>query len=576
MSIQIKDLFSRFRPFLIYAGIFSFFVKLLSLSPVLFMMSVFHQVLESRSVETLFVLAGVFLFATLIDAILDTLNTRLFARFGDTVYLELRGPVLSALLHNRKAAANDNHALDDLDTVRSYLGGTGLKALFEIPWIPIFVWILWLFHPSLAVLAIVSSIILFSLTFLEDAVAADAQVRAGLKLRESRDFIHYACENAEAVTALSMQGSIRSRWEILNDEYLDHSFTARSRASTIVAFSRFVRTALSLLAMTTAAYLCITVQGMSSGVILASTIVMGKTLAPIIHVLSSWRSLVSFRASYKRLNALLQAGQQPGQGFRNPPPTGELSVENILFYLDRDRTILRGVNFRLAAGEMLGVVGASASGKTSLAKLMVGIHQPSDGVIRLDGIDVSQWARNGLGEHIGYLPQDLQLFKGTVAENIARMGHAYQSVDAVVDAARRARVHDMIVRLPRGYDTEIGEGGRILSGGQRRMIGLARALFGRPRFLVLDEPNSNLDGRSEAVLLEVLRQLKTEGVTIVIVAHKPSILQDADKMLVLNQGRPLLFGAREEVLRQLGEVSETDTRSSSGRPRKKVISPVQS
>ncbi|MBM3203578.1 ATP-binding cassette domain-containing protein, partial [Candidatus Woesearchaeota archaeon] len=235
-------------------------------------------------------------------------------------------------------------------------------------------------------------------------------------------------------------------------------------------------------------------------------------------------------------------------------------------------TILRGVNFRLAAGEMLGVVGASASGKTSLAKLMVGIYPPSDGVIRLDGIDVFQWARNGMGEYIGYLPQDLQLFRGTVAENIARMGEAYQSVDAVVEAARRARVHDMIVRLPKGYDTEIGEGGRILSGGQRRMIGLARALYGRPRFLVLDEPNSNLDGRSEAVLLEVIRHLKAEGVTIVIVAHKPSILQDADKMLVLNQGRTLLFGAREEVMKQLGEVSEIGTQPRERTRKKGMVS----
>lgn len=569
MSIQIKDIISSSRSFFIYAGVFSFFVKLLSLSPVLFMMSVFHQVLESRSAETLFVLAGIFLFATLIDAILDTLNTRLFARFGDAVYLQLRGPVLSALLHNRKSA-RDNHALDDLDTVRTYLGGSGLKALFDLPWIPLFIWILWMFHPSLAILALVSSAVLFSLTFLEDAVASDAQIQAGLKLRESRDFIHHACENAEAVTALSMQNRIRNRWETLNDDYLINAFTAKSRSSTIVAFSRFVRTALNLVAMTMAAYLCITVQGISSGIILASTIVMGKTLAPIISVLGSWRSLVSFRASYKRLDNLLKSTQGQEQGFRYPAPTGELSVENLLFYMDKDRTILRGVNFKLDAGELLGVVGASASGKTSLAKLMVGIYQPSDGVIRLDGVDVFQWARNGMGEHIGYLPQELQLFKGTVAENIARMGDAYEHVEAVVEAAKRARIHDMIVRLPKGYDTEIGDGGKILSGGQRRLLGLARALFGKPRFLVLDEPNSNLDGRSEAVLLEVIRRLKADGVTIVIVAHKPSILQDADKMLVLNQGRPLLFGGREEVMKQLGEVSEIGAQPKE-RPRKKAI-----
>lgn len=567
--MQIKDVFHTCRGFLIYAGIFSFFVKVLALAPVMFMMAVFHQVLESRSVETLFVLAAVFLFAVLIDALIDTLTTRLFTRFGDTVYMKLRGPVLGALLSIRKGGGIDNHALDDLDAVRAFLSGAGLKALFEIPWIPIFIWVLWMFHPSLAVLALISSVILFSLTFLEDLITANAQIKAGLKAREAQDFIHYACENAEAITALSMQDNIRRRWEVLNDEYLDNAFAAKKRASAVVAFSRFVRSALSLVAMATAAYLCITVQGISNGVILASTIVMGKTLGPIVQVLSSWRSLISFRSAYRRLETLLKSSQDQEQRFRYPAPRGEVSVENILFYLDKDRTILRGVNFRLEAGEILGVVGASASGKTSLAKLMVGIYQPSDGVIRLDGIDVFQWARNGMGEYIGYLPQDLQLFKGTVAENIARMGNAYEHVEAVVEAAKRARVHDMIVRLPKGYDTDIGESGKILSGGQRRLLGLARALFRNPRYLVLDEPNSNLDGRAEAVLLEVIRSLKADGVTTVIIAHKPSILQDADKMLVLSQGRTLMFGEREEIMKQLGEVSEIGM-AREQRPRKGI------
>jgi PrtD family type I secretion system ABC transporter len=572
MVKNLREVFSTCRSFFIFAGIFSFFTKLLALSPVLFMMTLFHQVLESRSVETLIVITGVFLFATVIDASLDALCTQLFIRFGDTVYVRLRGEVLNAVLKVRKQGGIDNHGLDDLDTIRSYLSGAGIKAVFEIPWIPIFIFVLWLFHPYLAILAIISALILFGLTFLEDLVAADKQVRAGLKSRQSNDFINHTCQNAEVVAALSMQGNIQKRWETLNNEYMSDSFAAKRRTGGIVAVSKFVRSALHLVAMGTAAYLVISDKGVSSGVILASTILMGKTLGPIIQVLSSWRSFVSFRSAYKRLDTLLKNSQGLEKGFRNLPPVGQLAVENILFFLDKDRTILRGVNFKLDEGEVLGVVGASASGKTSLAKLMVGIYQPSDGVIRLDGIDVFQWSQNGLGEFIGYLPQDLQLFKGTVAENIARMGDAYQHVEAVVEAAKRARVHDMIVRLPKGYDTDIGESGKILSGGQRRQIGLARALFGRPRFVVLDEPNSNLDGRSELVLLEVIRGLKADGVTVVIIGHKPSLLQDVDKMLVLGQGKQLMFGPREEIMKQLGEVSEIG--GVSERARKGVLTKV--
>jgi PrtD family type I secretion system ABC transporter len=571
--MSLREAFAKCRSFIIFAAIFSFFVKLLSLSPVLFMLTVFDRVLSTRSVETLIVLFGLFIFATAIDAILDALTSQLLIRFGDTVFMQLRNVVLGAVLKVKKQGGINNHALEDLENIRSFLSGGGMKAFFDIPWIPIFLFVLWAFHPSLALLAGISSLILFGLTFLEEIVAAKKQAQASQKTRESNDFISAVCQNAELVTALSMQGNIQKRWETLNNDYLGASFQAKKRTAAVVAISKFVRTAVLKSAMAWAAFLVISPNAnISTGVILASTIVMGKALGPILHLLSSWRSFVNFRMAYKRLDTLLKENQQIGEGFRNLPPSGQLSVENILFFLDKDRTLLRGINFRLEAGSVLGVVGASASGKTTLAKLMVGIFQPSDGVIRLDGVDVFQWSQNGLGEYIGYLPQELQLFKGTVAENIARMGDAYQCVEAVVEAAKRARVHDMIVRLPKGYDTEIGEGGRILSGGQKRQIGLARALFGRPSFVVLDEPNSNLDGRSELVLLEVIRDMKAAGVTVVIIAHKPSILQDADQLLVLGQGKQLMFGPREEVMRRLGEVSDMDVAPE--KTKKKVLSMV--
>jgi PrtD family type I secretion system ABC transporter len=546
----LHDVLSKCRPFIVYAGVFSFATNLLALAPSLYMLTVFDRVLTSRSNETLAVLAVFFVFALAIEAVVDSLRSRLFSRFGNTVYLVLREPVLGAVLRFRQQES-DTHGLDDLEIVKNFLTGSGLKAAFEIPWIPIFLGVLWLFHPVFCAIALVSALILFGLTYIEDVITKKNQSRASVKERESRDFINRAFGNAEVVTALAMQSNIQQRWEAVNDQHHEQVLKAQKKVSAILGFSTFVRSLLQILSMTAGAYLILNVEGVTPGVMIASTIIMGKTTAPILKVLSSWRSFLIFRAAYQRLDELLQEQQSFTKGFKHPAPEGHLSVENLLFFLSRDRTILNGINFKLRAGESLGVIGASAAGKSSLARLLVGLYRPSDGAVRLDGADVHQWARNGLGEYIGYLPQDHQLFSGTVAENIARMGNAYKQVDAVVEAAKRVGIHEMILRLPKGYDTEVGVGGAVLSGGQRQLIGLARALFGRPRFVVLDEPNSSLDGQSEVILLDMIRALKADGVTLVIIAHKPSILQDMDKLLVLGQSKQLMLGPREEILRRL-------------------------
>jgi PrtD family type I secretion system ABC transporter len=549
--MNLHEVFSKCRPFFVYAGIFSLVTNLLALSPSLYMLTVFDRVLTSRSNETLAVLTVFFVFVLLIEAVLDSLRSRLFSRLGSTVYLKLRQPVLNAVLRFRQQGAASEHGLDDLDIVKGFLSGTGLKAAFEIPWIPIFLWVLWLFHPVLSAIAMASAVVLFVLTYLEDVITKKNQALANLKQRESGDFISRAFGNAEVITALAMQSNVQRRWEAVNDQYQEQALKSHQKASAITGVSTFIRNFLQVSSMGTAAYLVLNVEGMTPGVMIASTIIMGKATAPILKVLGSWRSFLSFRAAYQRLDELLQEQQSFAEGFKHPAPEGHLSVESLLFFLSRDRTILNGVNFKLNAGEALGVIGSSASGKSSLARLLVGLYRPSDGAVRLDGADVHQWSRNGLGNYIGYLPQDQQLFAGTVAENIARMGDAYKQVEAVVEAARRAGAHDMILRLPKGYDTQIGVGGAVLSGGQRQLVGLARALFGRPRLVVLDEPNLNLDGQSELILLEAIRSLKADGVTVVIIAHKPSILQDMDKLLVLGQGKQLMFGPREEILRRL-------------------------
>jgi PrtD family type I secretion system ABC transporter len=555
--MSLRDVFSDCRPFFVYGGMFSCFAELLALTPSLYMLQVYTRVLSSRSNETLFFLTLIIVIALVADAFLDTTRSRLFIRLGDTVYMRLRQPVLDGVLRFGKRGGVYKHGLEDLDTMRTFLSGPGLKAMFEVPWIPIFFWVLWLFHPVLSVLAMASAVIMFALTYFEEVVTKGNQVQASSRRRESADFIGQSLRNTEAVTALGMQDNVQERWQVIDNAYLGESFQAGKKISGIMGFSKFTRQTLSIASMGAAGYLVINFGDVSPGIMLASTIILGKAVAPLVTVLNSWRSFIHFRNAYRRLDELLADSQAQRGGFKHSAPKGQVSVEKVLFYLNRDRTILNGVTFELEPGEALGVIGASASGKTSLARLLVGLYKPSDGVVRLDGVDVFQWSQNGMGAHIGYLPQDLQLFAGTVAENIARMGDAYSQVDQVVEAARRAGVHDMILSLPRGYDTEIGPAGALLSGGQRQLVALARALFGRPRLVVLDEPNSNLDGASELLLVEVMRKLKAEGVTVVIIAHKPSVLQDMDKLLVLGQGRQLMFGPRDEVFGRLGHAGAT-------------------
>lgn len=557
--MSMRGIFAECRSFFVYGGLFSFAINILALAVPLYMLQIFNRVITSRSNETLFMLTFVFIAALIVDAILDVLRSRLFIRLGDTIYTKLRSTVLKAVMRFNNQADANKHGLEDLDAVRTFVSGSGTKALFDIPWIPLFFTVLWLFHPVLAFLAIVSAAMMFALTIVEEVVAKKNQTEANKKRRESADFIGNAFRNAEAVTALGMRGEIQKRWQQVDDIYLSESFFAIKKVSLITGFSKFTRTSLHIIAMGTAAFLVINVEGMSPGVMIASTILMGKTIAPIVTVLSAWRSFIGFREAYHRLDKLLKEQEAIQSGFEHLPPKGELSVERLLFFLDRSRTILNGVDFRLEPGEALGVIGASGSGKTTLARLLVGLYQPSDGNIRLDGADVYQWSQTNLGNHIGYLPQEPQLFKGTVAENIARLGDAYSQVEPVVEAAQRAGIHDMILRLPKGYDTDVGAGGAFLSGGQKQLVALARALFRGPQLVVLDEPNSNLDGQSELLLLEVIRDLKAEGVTVVVIAHKPSLLQDVDKMLVLGQGKQLMFGPREDVMKRLSHTGGVAT-----------------
>jgi PrtD family type I secretion system ABC transporter len=346
--------------------------------------------------------------------------------------------------------------------------------------------------------------------------------------------------NAEVVSALGMLPAVTRRWAALNDRALLEQLRASHAGGSFSGATKFMRQFIQLAMLAGGAYLVVS-QHVSAGVMIASTILLGRALAPVETLVAAWRSLADARSAWRRLDQLLASNPPPEAGTELPTPAGALALERVVFALPKmERAILRGVSFRLSPGEALGLIGPSASGKSTLARVIVGVWKPTAGAVRLDGADVASWPRERLGPHIGYLPQDVELFAGTVAENIARLGQP--DAAEVIRAAQRAQVHELILRLPKGYDTEIGEGGQVLSPGQRQRIGLARALYGAPRLVVLDEPNANLDHDGDRALVQAMQAMKADGVTLVVIAHRPSLLQGVDKILVLRDGAVERFG----------------------------------
>jgi PrtD family type I secretion system ABC transporter len=546
---EIKNYILRCRRFFIYAGVFSFVINLLALMPAFFMLEVYDRVLSSHSNETLVMLTLLVVFMLAIQFYLEYLRTTLFLRTSLTMQKMMQETVLACMLTVSRQNYDNRHGLDDVHTVQSFFSGAGVQAVFEIPWIPIYFFVLYLFHPWLCIMAFVGTMILVALTFLEEKMSAELQKGGQTSLRHSQDILNSSLNNLEVINAMSMRDVVTSRWSKVHDQALTKNILASTKSASISGWSRFVRNLLPSLAIALAAYLVITDRSVTPGVMIAATILMGKVMMPIDRVIGSWKFFIKARQAYDRLNKMLSGYNPEKVSVTLQNFEGNLSVEKVYFSMTREREILKGINFSLLAGQSLGIIGNSAAGKTTLTRLMVGLYRPNAGHVRLDGADVYHWAQTGqLGQHLGYMPQAVELFAGTVAENIARMGDPLLNAEAVIVAAKLVGAHDFILRLPHGYDTEIGEAGSILSAGQRQLIGLARAMFGNPKLVVLDEPNANLDGPSELAFMRMIRELKARKVTLVIVSHKPSVLRDVDKLLVLDQGRQLSFGDREDVM----------------------------
>jgi ATP-binding cassette subfamily C exporter for protease/lipase/ATP-binding cassette subfamily C protein EexD len=459
------------------------------------------------------------------------------------------GPtVLEGLLRSaaRMGGADYLHGMRDVASLRAFLSGPGIFAIFDAPWLPLFLILIYLFHPVLGATATLGGLVLVGLALANERLTRKPIEALQTDSRRSGRYIDSAVHNAEVISALGMGGSIASRWEKLNLEVLRGQRGTSRMAGMMGGATRFARQVLQTAMLGVGAYLVIE-QHVTPGVMIAATIILGRALAPVEMLIAGWKQLVEARAAYRRLDELLGREPAPRSGIELPSPQGALSVERVVFAAPGlEQPIIKGVSFQLRRGEALAILGPSAAGKSTLARLLVGVWRPTAGAVRLDGADVSQWPHEQLGPHIGYLPQDVELFAGTVAENIARLGEVAN--DAVIDAAMRANAHETILRLPQGYDTPIGEGGSALSAGQRQRIALARALYRAPRFVVLDEPNSNLDGEGELALVRAMQGLKEAGATQVIVTHRPSLLAAVDTVLVLQEGAVQQFGPRDEVL----------------------------
>ncbi|TXG94900.1 MAG: type I secretion system permease/ATPase [Rhodocyclaceae bacterium] len=544
-------LFRRFRPFFVYAGLFSLCINLLMLVPSLYMLQVFDRVIASRSNETLVMLTLATIVALAMMSLLDALRARLLAAAGLAMDATLGPRVLDGLLTDaaRAGGSEHTHGLRDVATLRGFFTGNGVFALFDAPWLPIYVLIIFFFHPLLGAIALAGAIGLVALVVVNERLARAGLEKLATGTRQSTRDVDASLRNAEVVAAMGMLPALTRRWVTQNAAVEQHQLESSRLAARMNGITKFARQFIQTAMLCAGAYLVID-QNVSGGVMMAATIILGRALSPVEMLIGSWRGLVDARGAWARLDAILHRRQHRERNTALPKPSGQLSAERLVFAIPgAEKAIVKGVSFELQAGESMGLIGPSASGKSTLLRLLLGVWPPYAGTVRLDGADIASWPRSRLGRYIGYLPQDVELFSGTVAENIARLGEP--EPQQVIAAAQRANAHEMILRLPQGYDTQIGEGGAALPGGQRQRIGLARALYGKPRLVVLDEPNANLDGEGEAALARAMATLREAGVTLIVVSHRPSLLAGVDKLMVLNDGNMEMFGPRSEVLSRL-------------------------
>jgi len=553
---EIEQALALFKSTFITVGVFSAISNLLMLMPSLYMLQVYDRVLQSQNEITLLMLTLMILGALAFVSALDLVRSFVLVRVGARFDLEMNKRVYTAAFEQnlKGGGTNAGQALMDLTNIRQFLTGNALFAFFDAPWFPIYLIVIFIFQPSLGVFALCGSVILVALAFINEKVSHKPLAEANTMAIAASTLATNNLRNAEVIESMGMLPNLQSRWYKLHTKFLTLQAEASEKAGIVSAVTKFVQVSLQSLILGFGALLVLE-HKITPGMMIAASILVGRALGPVQQVIGVWKSFASTRSAYERLTLLLSAFPAREVGMSLPKPSGQISVEAVTAAPPNVAVpVLRNLNFAVGAGDVLGVIGPSGCGKSTLARLLVGIWPSAAGKVRLDGADIYQWNKAELGPHIGYLPQDIELFSGTVSDNIARFGDA--DPEKVVLAAKRAGVHDMILHLPKGYDTPLGDAGAGLSGGQKQRLGLARAMYGDPSLIVLDEPNSNLDEVGEAALVQAINDLRQRGKTIVLITHRTSVISATTKLLLLRDGVVNMFGPTQEVLKALQEQNQ--------------------
>ena len=565
---ELSAALKRSRRAFIGVGIFSAVINLLMLTGPLYMLQVYDRVLLSRSMSTLVALsvlmAGLYVFMGLLEFI----RSRVLVRIGLHIEEDLGQRTFEIYMKQGQYGKDSSRArpLDDLTTVKSFLSGPAPGALFDIPWAPIFIAVVWMLHWTLGAAALAGAIIIFIVATLNELTTRKALLESRAQLMQSRAIAESSYKQSDSVTAMGMSQNIMARWNVAKQESANLHLTGSDRAggysATTKAFRMFLQSAILGLGCALAV-----VQIITPGAMIAASIIMGRALAPIQIAIGQWKGFINARGAYERLNDFYVAAPDATQPLQLLEPTGHITVKNVSAGPPEARNaILHNLNFELKAGQGIGVIGPSASGKSTLAKLLVGIWTPQRGSVRLNGATFEQWDRNILGPHIGYLSQDVALFDGTIKENIARFDP--QATDgAIIEAAKNAAVHEMILQMPDGYETLIGQGQLVLSGGQVQRIALARALYGNPKLIVLDEPNANLDAEGDKALTNAIAASRKRGATVIVMTHRPSAIAAVDMLLMLRAGKIEAFGPKDKVLKSLKDKNKAQKQPT---PKKKT------
>ena len=549
---ELRTVLAEGRRLFLTVGLFSIFVNLLMLTGPIFMLQVYDRVLASRSEATLVALVGIMAFLFLMMGILDHARGRVLARAGARFQSRLDDRVFEAVLRRSVSPAERSRpssGLRDLESIQRMLSSPAPFAVFDMPWTPIFLLAIFSFHWMLGLLAVVGGLILVALTWANQVFSKDLQYEANVASAQSEGFTESVRRDGETVQGLGMRRAVLARWNALRGKSLDKTISASDRTGGFSTASKTLRFFLQSAMLGLGAWLAID-GTVTPGVMIAASILMGRALAPIEQAIGQWPMVQRAVQGWHSLGELLEKTPPEPERTRLPKPRSILDAQQVTVVAPGEQTAaIRMVSFRLDPGQALGVIGPSASGKSTLAKAIAGVWKPAAGVIRLDGASLDQYGDDDLGRNIGYLPQDIALFDGSVAENIARLA-LKPDPEAVVDAARRAGAHEMILGLPGGYDYQVAAGGGKLSGGQRQRIGLARALYGDPAVVILDEPNSNLDAAGSDALNAAIADLKARGKAVIIMAHRPAAIQQCDLILMMEDGVRKAFGPKDEVLRQ--------------------------